>query len=110
MGDNITAVITKRMHIYKRDKTGLICEIIIPIILVIFGLLLTKINILSDSPGVPIEPTAYPAKQRILLNDALLAPEPGSVTPKMLYDNLPDVDSMFELTQTGVTDWAGYSQ
>ena len=80
--DNITAVITKRMHIYKRDKTGLICEIIVPVVLVIVGLCLTKLTFLSNSPETPLVPSAYPLKQRILLNDNLIAKEPGNVTPQ----------------------------
>lgn len=32
------ALIKKRLLIYKRDKCGLVCEILIPIILVIIGL------------------------------------------------------------------------
>ena len=79
--DNIIAVITKRMHIYKRDKTGLVCEIIVPVILVILGLSLTKLSLLNNSPVVPLVPTAFPLKQRILLNKDLISPNPGNVTP-----------------------------
>jgi hypothetical protein len=56
------------MHIYKRDKTGLICEIIVPIVLVILGLALTKLNVLKDSGTIPLVPTVYPSPQRILMN------------------------------------------
>ena len=58
--DNITAVLTKRAHIYKRDKTGLICEVIVPIILVLIGLSLTKISFLKPSNTKPLIPSAYP--------------------------------------------------
>ena len=35
---SIKALLVKRFNIYKRDKCGLICELVVPIILVIFGL------------------------------------------------------------------------
>ena len=60
--DNIIAVITKRMHIYKRDKVGLVCEIIVPVILVILGLSLTKLSFLNDSPVKQVVPSAFPLK------------------------------------------------
>ena len=34
----VKALMAKRFHIYKRDKCGLICELIIPILLTILGL------------------------------------------------------------------------
>ena len=82
LSDNITAVLAKRMHIYKRDKSGLVCEIIVPIILVIFGLALTKLNFLSDSVAIPLVPTAYPSPQRILMNENLISDTPGNISPK----------------------------
>ena len=41
--NNIKALLIKRMHIYKRDKIGLVCEIIVPVLLVILGLILSKV-------------------------------------------------------------------
>ena len=35
--DNITALIAKRFHIYKRDKKGICCEVFVPAIMVLFG-------------------------------------------------------------------------
>ena len=35
---NIGALIIKRLHLYRRDVTGLICEVVLPIILVAVGL------------------------------------------------------------------------
>ena len=36
--ESIKALIVKRFNIYKRDKCGLVCEIIVPVILVLMGL------------------------------------------------------------------------
>ena len=93
--DNITAVMTKRAHIYKRDRRGLICEVIVPVILVLIGLGLTKISFLKPSNSRPLVPSAYPLQQRILMNQDLLADPAGSITPQNLYDNLPDVSASF---------------
>lgn len=38
--ESIKALIVKRFNIYKRDKCGLVCEIIVPVILVLLGLAL----------------------------------------------------------------------
>ena len=108
--DNISALLTKRMHIYKRDKSGLICEIIVPIILVTLGLCETKLTILKQSPIQPLVPDVFPLKQRILLNEDLIASDPGTITPSQLYDNLPDATSSFEVTYSTVTDWNAYAQ
>jgi len=43
MADNISALCAKRYHIYKRDKTGLCCEVLVPAIMVLLGCGLTKI-------------------------------------------------------------------
>ena len=79
--DNVTAVLTKRAHIYKRDRTGLVCEVVIPIILVLIGLSLTKIDFLKASDAKPLVPSAFPLKQRILMNENLISENPGSITP-----------------------------
>ena len=36
--ESIKALLIKRFHIYKRDKCGLVCELLVPVILVLFGL------------------------------------------------------------------------
>ena len=35
--ENMTALLTKRFHIYKRDKAGLLCEVFVPLALVLLG-------------------------------------------------------------------------
>ena len=36
--ESIGALLVKRFNIYKRDKCGLVCEVLVPIILVVLGL------------------------------------------------------------------------
>jgi len=58
-----TASSAKRIIIYKRDWCGLLCQVVIPITLVLFGLWLqagpTK---LKQSPARPLSTGFYPYK------------------------------------------------
>lgn len=51
---SIKALLSKRFYIYKRDCTGLICELIVPIILVFIGLQLLQITYLKNSPSLDL--------------------------------------------------------
>jgi len=58
----------KRLIMYKRDWCGLICQVVIPLTLVLFGLWLTNgPSKLHQSPPRPLS-TGYFDKQRILMN------------------------------------------
>jgi hypothetical protein len=39
--NNIVALLTKRINIYKRDKSGIMCEVFLPWIVVLLGCLVT---------------------------------------------------------------------
>ena len=89
MIDNIGANITKRFHLYKRDITGLICEVLVPIILVLLGLLIVLYGGMSRNVDPrTLSPSAYPGPQRLLLNEDLISSRPGNVSPKDLFDSL----------------------
>ena len=62
------ALLIKRFNIYKRDKCGLVCELVVPVILVIFGLGLLQISWLENPPAFQLTTDAYPGPQRILVN------------------------------------------
>ena len=49
----------KRYHYSKRDKKGILCEIVVPIIMVLLGLLLTTISFLQESVPLEIEAGMY---------------------------------------------------
>ena len=72
-GSSVKALLTKRFNIYKRDKCGLVCEIIIPIILALIGLSLLKIPIVTDSPAFTLDTSAFPGPQRVLFNQDLIS-------------------------------------
>lgn len=95
---NISALLAKRFHIYKRDRGGLCCEVFVPIILVIFGLGLTKIDFLKTSPTTLLEPSAYPLKQRLLMNNEPILTDGTFYTGTDFYNNLPSVSSSFSVT------------
>ena len=46
----------KRLNYSKRDKKGILCEIILPILMVIFGLAIMTIKFIKESPSLIIEP------------------------------------------------------
>jgi len=43
--ESIIALLTKRFHIYKRDRIGLVCEVILPWLMVLIGCLLTMVSV-----------------------------------------------------------------
>lgn len=55
------ALLTKRFHLYKRDWCGLLCELIIPLLLVLAGLSLTQVGWLKSSPAFALETSAFPS-------------------------------------------------
>jgi len=57
---SIGALIAKRFYLYKRDKCGLICEILVPVLLAILGLSLLKVGWLEDSPAFTLGTDAFP--------------------------------------------------
>ncbi len=64
-----TASAAKRMIIYKRDWCGLICQIVIPLILVIFGLWLAAgPSKVTQSPPRNMSTGWYDAPQRMIFN------------------------------------------
>ncbi len=76
------ALIKKRLLIYSRDKCGLICEILIPITLVIIGLSLLQVGWLTDSAAYDLNTSAYPGPQRVLFNENNVAPTKSQFTPQ----------------------------
>lgn len=50
------ALMVKRWDYFKRDKKGLVCEIILPCIVIVLGLCLTFIKFLYPSPALELSP------------------------------------------------------
>ena len=50
------AMLKKRLIYFRRDLKGLMCEIVIPILIIVFGLFITQVQIIGDPTAGYIEP------------------------------------------------------
>ena len=96
--DSVAALLVKRFNIYKRDKCGLVCEILVPVILCLMGLGLLQIGFLSNSEAFYLNTEAYPGPQRLLFNqnnvDTTITNQYSTET---IFSNFPGTD-YFEAT------------
>lgn len=86
---------TKRFLLYRRDWCGLMCELIIPLLLVIAGLSFCEVGWLTSSPSFTLEPSVYPSPQRMLFNQENVSPADSEYTPQEIAQNLPSYDDGF---------------
>jgi len=96
-----TASTAKRLVLYKRDWCGLLCQVVIPLILVLFGLWLTSgPSKLTQSPARHMSTGWFPMKQRILMNKQPynMTNNGGDVMGEELFAMLPNSTSAFEVT------------
>lgn len=56
------AIIMKRVRYFKRDIKGLMCEIFLPILIVVVGLLLMTIKFNVESPPLTLSLDTIPFK------------------------------------------------
>lgn len=61
--NQLGALIKKRFLYLSRDRGGIMCEIVMPILLVIIGLGLTKIQFVVDSPDLVLSPNYLEASE-----------------------------------------------
>ena len=95
-----TASSAKRFIIYKRDWCGLLCQIVIPLTLVLFGLWLTSgPSKLVQSPPRHLSTGWYPYKQRILMNEkpVNMTGDGNDVMGSELFAMLPNSTEAFEV-------------
>lgn len=62
------ALMKKRLLYLSRDKGGIICEIVLPLVLVILGLALTKLELVQTSPSAEMNPD-YLKATKFRIND-----------------------------------------
>ena len=99
-----TASASKRAIIYKRDWCGLLCQIVIPLVLVLFGLWMTSgPSKLTQSAPRPLSTGFYPYKQRILMNESPVnqTEEGTHMMSSELVALLPNSTEAFEVTYVG---------
>jgi hypothetical protein len=95
IGDNIVALLTKRLHIYKRDKIGLVCEVCLPWVVVLLGCLATLLVFNKPQSAFTLVPSAYPNPQRIMLNQNNVVTTTNEITPQDLFAGLPEDSTTF---------------
>jgi hypothetical protein len=96
----VTALLIKRFHLYKRDKTAICCEVVVPFMCVLIGVALNQIDFSQKSYTLLVEPDMYPTPQRIGFNEVLPFTTSGdtNVDPKDFFNNLPGSGSDFTVT------------
>lgn len=95
----MSALFTKRFHIYKRDKTGLCCEVLTPLILVIFGCALLQIPFLFPTPPFEVTTSAYPAPQRALFNIDPVVTTTNQYVVDDFIQTLPNLKTFWDIDQ-----------
>jgi hypothetical protein len=108
VSQNVSALLTKRFNIYKRDKVGLVCEVIVPFIMVLLGSALTMLDLTKATDPVTLSPNAYPNPQYILMNTNAVHVSDPTVTPSMLYDNLPEGSTSFDVSYTDTENFVAF--
>jgi hypothetical protein len=54
------ALVMKRINYFRRDVQGLVCEVILPCLVVLGGFAILTISFVVDSPAAPISLSEYP--------------------------------------------------
>lgn len=65
------ALSLKRFRYFKRDKKGLICELVVPFLLALVGLLLSLILFARESDPVVLSPSLYKTPFRVMNSGSL---------------------------------------
>lgn len=60
--NHIGALFLKRFYIYRRNIKGFITEVLVPVLLVLVGFALSKVQFFVNAPNRPLEPSLYPLK------------------------------------------------
>lgn len=90
LASSVKALLIKRFHLYKRDKTAICCEVVVPFVCVLIGCIINNINFSQKSFTIQVDPDLYPSPQRILMNDQPVKHFGiDSYTTEELYGNLP---------------------
>ena len=89
----------------------MLCQIVIPITLVLFGLWITTgPSKLTQSPPRHLSTGWYPAKQRIMMNQnpVSMAGDGFDVYGSELYANMPNATEAFEVDYIEAADYMSF--
>lgn len=81
------ALMLKRLIYFSRDIKGLICEVFIPIIIVVIGLMLMLIQFVTEGPWISMEVSNYEEPISVIYNQKLIN---GDAVPSVLLDTYHD--------------------
>lgn len=98
---NLKAVLAKRAHIYKRSRRYFLFETLIPGLLIIIGVIISKWSSGSKqnrSEPRNFEPELLPWKQKILMNTTPIDLAHSDVGTEVLAANLPRADDAFDVS------------
>lgn len=97
------ALLLKKIQYYKRDKKGLMCEIMMPIIMITVGLGIMTIKFVIESPALEMLPNLYSTPLPTVYS--------GSADPNTMMALLEKMDSRIKLSytsQSSAADWDNY--
>jgi len=87
--NNFAAVLLKRFNSYRRNKRRVITEIFLPSAFMMFGVWISSLDFSFQSPSRLLEPSLYPLKQKLLMNENIYDAERSTLSPLIFAENLP---------------------
>jgi ATP-binding cassette subfamily A (ABC1) protein 3 len=82
-GMQLKALVKKRLIFFSRDVSGIICELFLPLMIILAGLALTKISFITIFPKLSISNELYTGANKFIMND-LLSPFGENLTSEIL--------------------------
>jgi hypothetical protein len=92
-GNNFMAIMFKRVSNYRRNTRAVFNEAILPAIIMVVGISLSRYFANWRSESRILSPYRLPLPQKLLINPSPTVP--GDVFVSDLIDGLPEVDSVF---------------
>jgi len=99
------ALSVKRYHYFKRDKKGLCCEILLPVIMIIVGILITKASTIKNYNPMPIADNLYDYKVNVGYNTIIPA-DGSTINPTLLTNfNTNDLNLVADTTALNIAQF-----
>jgi len=102
---HLIALLKKRLLYFQRDRKGIICEVMVPILVVFIGLTVALINFIIESPSLLILPSIYPTPLNVVYS--------GTATPASMLSLTSSFTSSFfsfeYYSTTSKSSWDEYN-
>jgi len=99
---HFAALVVKRVQYFKRDKRGLVCEIVLPILMIIAGILLAKVEWVKSNPPLPLADNLYSFKFPVGYN-AIIPNGGAPIDPSFISKFNTGTFDMAKITSTDPT-------